>query len=222
MTPALPLDLLPALLKGLWVTLQITAGGALVALLAAFTAGLARLSRRAWLRWAALLYIDLFRGTSALVQLFWGYFALPAFGINLDAMTVAIAVLGLNIGAYGAEVVRGALQAVPREQREAATALNFSQRQALWRVILPQAVALMLPPAGNLSIELLKSTALVSLITLGDLTFQAQLLRTSTLRSAEIFGLVLLLYFVVAQLLACFFRALERRTAAGRALRESR
>ena len=206
-----PLDLRSKVNQGLWITLQITAGGTLVAVLAAFAAGVAQLSPHRWLRIPALIYIDLFRGTSALVQLFWVYFALPAFGIRLEAMTAAILVLGLNIGAYGAEVVRGALVAVPRSQHDAALALNFSASERLRYVIFPQAVALMLPPFGNLLIELLKSTALVSLITLGDLTFQAQVLRSATLRSAEIFTLVLLLYFLVAQLLGQGMRQLERR-----------
>jgi polar amino acid transport system permease protein len=209
-------SLLPPLLEGLWVTLTITAGGAVVALLAAFAAGLARLSRRAWLRAVALAYIDLFRGTSALVQLFWAYFVLPLFGLTVDASTVGIVVLGLNVGAYGAEVVRGAIQAVPREQYEAAVALDFDETQTMWRIVLPQAVLSMLPPFGNLLIELLKGTALVSLITLKDLTFQAQMLRSATLRSAEIFGLVLLLYFLVAQSLMYGVRHLERRLALGR------
>lgn len=210
-----PFDLLPALLEGLRVTLLVAAGGALVATLAAFSAGIARLSQRKWISIPALFYVDLFRGTSALVQLFWGYFALPLLGVQLEAMTVGIAVLGLNIGAYGAEVVRGAIQAVPREQLEAAVALNFTERQSMWRIILPQAVRSMLPPFGNLLIELLKSTALVSLITLSDLTFQAQLLRTATLRSAEIFTLVLILYFAVALLITYGVRSVERRLAVG-------
>jgi polar amino acid transport system permease protein len=210
------LELLPALLEGLWITLVITAGGALVAAMAAFAAGLARLSQHVWASVPALVYIDLFRGTSALVQLFWAYFALPLLGIKLDAMTVGILVLGLNIGAYGAEVVRGAIQAVPAEQHGAAMALNFSERQAMWRIILPQALPAMLPPFGNLLIELLKSTALVSLITLSDLTFQSQLLRTATLRSAEIFTLVLILYFLVAQIITYGVHWLERRLAVGR------
>jgi polar amino acid transport system permease protein len=211
-----PFDLLPALLQGLWITLLITAGGAMVAVVAALAAGLARLSRHAWVSIPALVYIDLFRGTSALVQLFWAYFALPLLGIELDAMTVGITVLGLNIGAYGAEVVRGAIQAVPAEQHEAAIALNFTERQALRRIIFPQALLAMLPPFGNLLIELLKSTALVSLITLSDLTFQGQLLRTATLRSSEIFTLVLILYFLTAQIISYAVRWLERRLAMGR------
>jgi polar amino acid transport system permease protein len=211
-----PFDLLPTLLQGLWITLIVTAGGTIVAAVTAFSAGLARLSHHPWLSIPALVYIDLFRGTSALVQLFWAYFALPLLGIELDAMTVGILVLGLNIGAYGAEVVRGAIEAVPVNQYEAAIALNFTERQTMWRIILPQALLAMLPPFGNLLIELLKSTALVSLITLGDLTFQGQLLRSATLRSAEIFTLILILYFLVAQCISYGVRWLERRLATGR------
>lgn len=212
------LNIISSLLPGLGITLIITVCSAFLALFASFVAGLARLSKHRWLNLPALVYIDLFRGTSALVQLFWAYFALPLLGIELDAMTVGIVVLGLNIGAYGAEVVRGAVQSVPEEQRHAAAALNFTPVQAMRRVILPQAIVAMLPSFGNLSIELLKSTALVSLITLGDLTFKAQMARSETLRSAEVFALVLLIYFLVAQLMNQGVKFLERRMSAGRDL----
>jgi polar amino acid transport system permease protein len=210
-----PFDLLPHLLLGLEVTVALTVGGALVAIVAAFTAGLTQLSRYWLLRVIAIIYIDLFRGTSALVQLFWAYFALPMLGIVLSAMTTGIWVLGLNIGAYGAEVVRGAIQAIPKEQWEAAIALNFTPQQTLWRIIIPQALPAMLPPFGNLLIELLKSTALVSMIALSDLTFQAQILRASTLRTTEIFLLVLVLYFFLAQVIAFIIHRLERRFSIG-------
>ncbi|MFQ5431244.1 MAG: ectoine/hydroxyectoine ABC transporter permease subunit EhuC [Nitrospinota bacterium] len=209
-------ELAVKLLAGLKVTVTITFCSALLALVAAFTAGLARLSKRAWLRVPALVYIDLFRGTSALVQLFWAYFALPLFGIKLDALTVGIVVLGLNIGSYGAEVVRGAVQAVPRGQGDAAVALNFTPSQAMRLIILPQALVAMLPPFGNLLIELLKSTALVSLITLSDLTFEAQILRSETLRSADVFTMVLVMYFLVAQAMNRGVRYMEKRMTAGR------
>lgn len=211
-----PVDLLPPLLQGLIVTVELTVGGALVACLAAFSGGLGRLSRYRVLRGVARAYIDLFRGTSALVQLFWVYFALPLLGITLTATTTGLLVLGLNTGAYGAEVVRGAIQAVPKAQREAALALNFTERQTLWRIVLPQATLAMLPPFGNLLIELLKNTALVSLITLSDLTFQGQILRAATLRSGEIFGLLLVLYFLLALSMTFGMRRLERKLAIGR------
>jgi polar amino acid transport system permease protein len=203
--------LLPPLLAGLGVTLTVTLGGALVALPAAFAGGLARLSRCWPVRLLGAVYVDLFRGTSALVQLFWVFFALPLFGIRLAPLTTGILVLGLNVGAYGAEVVRGAVRAVPPAQAEAALALGFGPRQILWRILLPQALPAMLPPFGNLLIELLKGTALVSLITLADLTFQGQVLRAATLASGEVLGLVLLLYFLAAQVLAWGMGRLERR-----------
>jgi polar amino acid transport system permease protein len=210
-----PFDLLPPLLQGLAVTLQLTAGSALLALICSFLGGLGRLSRWPMVRWTAAVYIEVFRGTSALVQLFWFYFVLPFFGVNMTALTAGVLVLGLNTGSYGAEVVRGAIRAVPSGQIEAAIALNFSPLQRLWLVAIPQALIAMIPPAGNLVIELLKNTALVSLITLSELTFTGQLLRADTLRTTEIFGLILLIYFAVAMGITSFVRLLEYRLGRG-------
>ncbi len=211
-----PFDLLPPLADGLAVTLELLAGGLAVALVAALAAGLARRTRFRPARWLATAYVETFRGTSALVQLFWFYFALPGLlGVSLDALTAGILVLGLNTGAYGAEVVRGAIQAVPRGQWEAATALGFSRGQTLRRIVLPQAARRMLPPAGNLAIELLKNTALASTIALTELTFRAQALRSETLRTVEIFSLTLAIYFLLAQGLRVGVDRLERRLAVG-------
>ncbi len=205
------LSLMPALLRGLWVTIGITVGAAVLAVPLALAAGLARMSRQPWVSWPAAMYVEVFRGTSALVQLFWFYFVLPLFGVQLPAIVVGIVVLAANAGAYGAEVVRGAVTGVARGQREAAVALNMTSRQIMRRIILPQAIPAMLPPGGNIMIELLKNTALVSLITITDLTFRGQLLRSDTLRTTEIFIIVLLLYFAVALLITAGVRLLERR-----------
>lgn len=212
MTDAVPFlqTHLPALVEGLRVTLQLTVGGAVLALILSLLAGLGRRSQFRLLRWPATAYVEIFRGTSALVQLFWFYFALPFFGISLPALVTGVLVLGLNSGAYGAEVVRSAIAAVPRGQWEAARALNLDETRAMTRVILPQALPMMLPPAGNLLIELLKNTALVSLITLSELTFTAQVQRAATLETVPLFALTLLIYFVVAQVLSAGMRRLER------------
>lgn len=210
-----PLDLLPPLLEGLRVTARLTLGGALIAVVAALLAGLGRTSPVAPLRWLSAVYVEVFRGSSVLVQLFWFYFALPRLGVHMSALTAGVLALGLNSGAYGAEIVRGALLGVPRGQVEAGVALGYSARQIRWRILFPQAARSMLPPAGNLLIELLKNSALASMITLSDLTFQAQVLRASTLRTAEIFALVLLIYFALAQLIAYGVRQLERVLAEG-------
>ncbi|CAB5512211.1 L-cystine transport system permease protein YecS [Achromobacter anxifer] len=204
-------ELAPPLLQGLAVTLEIMAGAVVLAVPLALAAGIGRLSSLRPLRWIAAVYVEVFRGTSALVQLFWFYFVLPLFGVQLPAMLVGIVVLALNAGAYGAEVVRGAIRAVPPGQREAGIALNLTRGQIMRRIVVPQAVPAMLPPAGNLLIELLKNTALVSLITITDLTFRGQLLRSETLRTTEIFTLMLLMYFAVALLITGGMRLLERK-----------
>ena len=210
-------EFLPGLLEGAAITVEITIGGAALAVPMALIAALGKMYAPLPLRWLAVVYIEVFRGTSALVQLFWLFFVLPLFGVTLPALTVGIVALGLNIGAYGAEVVRGAIEAVPRGQWEAATALNLSRQQALRRVVLPQAVLAMIPPWGNLFIELLKSTALVSLITISDLAFRAQQINQATFasRTIEVFTVVLVMYLGIAMLITIGMRALERFAARG-------
>jgi len=125
-----------------------------VAVAVAVLFGLMRLSRNPAVRGAATVYVEIFRGTSLLIQLFWIFFVLPIFGLNLDKFVAGFLAVGLNMGAYGAELVRGAILAVPTGQWEAAVALNMTSRKRMWRVILPQAFVIMLPPWGNLVIEI--------------------------------------------------------------------
>jgi polar amino acid transport system permease protein len=210
------LDLLPPLLRGLWLTIVITCGGCALALVCALLAGLGRRSNDVIVRIYATTYVELFRGTSALVQLFWFFYALPLLlGIEINAILAGILVLGLNIGAYGAEVVRASIEAVPKGQTHAAYALNLSRWQTMRHVILPQAALMMLPPFGNLMIELLKSTALVSMITVTDLLRAGLFLRADTHRSIEIFGLLLLIYFGLSLIITTGVRWLERRFSYG-------
>jgi polar amino acid transport system permease protein len=166
-------------------------------------------------RWLAVTYIEIFRGTSALVQLFWLFFVLPRFGLTMDPLTVAILALGLNVGAYGAEVVRGAVTAVPRGQWEATIALNMSRVQSLRRIIVPQAIVAMIPPWGYLFIELLKATAIVSLITISDIAFRAQQMNATTYRTTEIFSLALVIYLALAMVITIIMRQFERLAARG-------
>lgn len=203
------------LLDGAAVTAKITGLAIVVALVMAVIVGVARLSRLWVVRFVAGAYVEVFRGTSVLVQMFWFFFALPAFGVQLTPIAAGVLALGLNVGAYGAEIVRGAIQAVPRGQIEAAIALNMRPSLRMRRVILPQALVAMLPPFGNLAIELLKGTALVSLITLSDLTFKAQVLRSSTGKTLEVFSLTLLFYFLMASIITIVVRLIERRVSFG-------
>ena len=208
-------EFLPGLLQGAIVTVQITLGGCALAVVAALLAAMGKMFGSRPVRWLAIAYIETFRGTSALVQLFWLFFVLPDFGIFLAPFTVAVLGLGLNVGAYGAEVVRGAIQGVSRGQWEATTALNMTRWQALRRIVLPQAFVAMIPPWGNLFIELLKSTALVSLITMSDLTFKAKTLNDFSFQTVTIFSLALLMYLVLSLTITIGMRRLERVSMRG-------
>ena len=185
---------------GAIITAQQTLLATIVAVSIAVVMGLMRLSRNLAIRGVATVYIEIFRGTSLLVQLFWIFFVLPLFGLPLEKFTAGFVAVGMNLGAYGAEVVRGAIQSVPRGQYEAALALNMSPATRMRRIIFPQAVLLMLPPWGNLLIELLKGTALVALISVADLMFEAKQINGSTFLSVEAFGTALVIYYVMARL----------------------
>ncbi|MBV9786282.1 MAG: ectoine/hydroxyectoine ABC transporter permease subunit EhuC [Acidisphaera sp.] len=200
------------LAAGLWHTVSITILASALAGVVAFVFGMLAVVRARVLRSLAIAYIEVFRGVPLVVQLFWLFFVLPLFGIELPPLATAVLGLGLCNGAYGAEIVRGALVGVPTGQLEAAHILGLSRYQTLRRVVLPQALPAMMPPLNNLSIELLKATALVSLITIPDLAFQAQTLRQTTMHSAPVFVLVLILYFLLAQVLNLLFRRLEAFT----------
>jgi polar amino acid transport system permease protein len=204
------------LLKGVWITVQVTVYSAAVAAAVAFTVGIARTSRLWIVRFLSGLYVEVFRGTSALVLMFWLFFVLPPFlGWQLVPMWAATLALGLSYGAYGSEIVRGAIAAVAPAQREAGIALSFTPWQRLRLIILPQAVPEMLPPFNNLLIELLKGTALVSIMGVGDIAFGAQLVRLATGESTQVYSIILVMYFVLAFLLTRGMRGLERRAKAG-------
>ncbi len=201
---------------GLLVTVQATVGGVILATVLSFVAGLAMLSPRTTVRAVTRVYVEVWRGTSEVVQLFWLYFVLPVLtGLQLLPLWAGIVVLGLNFGAYGAEIVRGAVQSVPKEQHEGCVALNFSPTQRMRRVILPQALVEMVPPFNNLFIQLLKGTALLTFITVPEMTHQATvvLVPAFTGEVALIFTILLLFYLVLSIVITFLMRLLERWAA---------
>ena len=206
---------LQLILEGALVTIKLTLMGPVLALFMAFVAGLGRISRFRAVRALATTYIEFFRGTSIFVQLFWAYFVLPLLGFSLTPLQAGVLALGLNVGAYGAEVVRGAIKSIGREQYEACIALNFSRWQSLRHIILPQAFVLMLPTFGNNAIELLKASAVVSLISLSDMTFQAQVVRAQTGSTLMPFLTILVLYFLMSSVISASIRGLERYLTRG-------
>ncbi len=204
-------DFLPFLLAGIPVTLELTLLAMVLAIPISVILALGRNSQFRLLHWPAGFVIELFRGSSALVQLFWAFYVLPMFGINLPPMVAGILVLGINEGAYFSEAVRAGLNAVPVGQREAAVTLHFPLRYRFFRIILPQALPVMIPPFGNALVTMLKFTALVSLVTIQEMSFRASLVRTSTGDSATVYSFTLLTYFVLALILGSAVKLLEHR-----------
>ena len=164
-----------------------------------------------FVRLPAAIIVEVFRGTSAVVQLFWAFYVLPHFGIVLSPMVAAVIVLGLNEGSYFSEVVRGAIAGVPKTQHESAVVLGFSPLTRFFRVLLPQELVLMIPPGTNMIISLVKFSSLVSLVTIPDLTFRALTVRSNIGQTTLIFILILTLYFLMSMIVASIMRGVEGR-----------
>lgn len=203
-------EFIPFLLKGIPVTLEVMTLAMLLAIPTALILALGRMSKYAVLRGVAGFVIETFRGTSALVQLFWAFYVMPFFGLELTPMQAGVIVLGLNEGSYFSEVIRPALGSVLAGQRDAAIALHLPARYRFFRVVLPQALPVMIPPFGNALVGMLKFTALVSLVTLQDLSFRASLIRATLGESGPTFSVTLILYFVMALILGGLVKILER------------
>jgi polar amino acid transport system permease protein len=209
--PVPPFDLLPHLLRGALVTLEVTALSAALAFFLSFAVAFARISPQRTLRFAATVYVEVLRGTSALVQLFCVFYILPLLDITLPPLASGVLVLSFNTAAYGSEIVRAALAAAGKGQHEAAATLGLLKWQIMRLVLIPQAMVIIWPAFGNLLVELVKSSALVSLITLTDLTFAGVQMVTSTGRAFETWALVLIVYFAIAYPLSLLAGAAERR-----------
>ena len=198
------------LLSGAGVTLRITVGAFAIALLVGVPLGVGR-SRSALVRRLSAVYVEAFRGTPLLIQLFFLYYGLPSVGVVLSADVAAYLGLGLHGGAYLCEIVRGSLNGVPRGQEEAALALGMSPRQTVCHVLLPQALRTALPPLVNAYAGMLKESSLVSVLAITELTRVGQLVYTRTFRPFEIYLAVGVLYFCMTWMATAAARRLEAR-----------
>lgn len=198
------------------VTIQVTLLGIALTVIVAFAAGLSGLSKYWFIRWPSYVFVEFFRGSGLIVQMFWLFFALPLFGINLPPLVAGVLALGLNMGAYAAEIVRGTIASRPKGQTEASIALGLSRTQRFWRILIPQSIPAMLPPFGNVMVDLLKNTSLVSLVTVADLTWAAATIRTNTGQTVEAFLAILVLYYLLSLLLGRLTNFLERAFALDR------
>jgi len=205
----------PLLAEGIVVTLLYTALGAVAAFVISFVFGLMALSPYLWVRGISRTIVEFFRGTSLVIQLLWFAFVLPQLelGFKLEPIGAATFALAFNFGAYGSEIVRGAINAVPKAQWEATVALSLSPVQRMRRIILPQAFPEMVPPFANLLVQMLKGSSLLFFIGITELTFEVQQLRDE-LGSLTAYSLALVIYFILAQLLVALMRIVERRASA--------
>lgn len=201
----------PYFLDAAWVTVQLSVLTTLLGLVCGALGAAARLSRFRGLRIAGAAYVSLIRGTPALIQLFLLYFGGPQVGINLDAFEAGVVGLGVNIGAYMTETMRGAIIAVDKGQTEAARTLGLSRFQAFRKVVLPQALRLMIRPLGVNINALIKGTALVAAISVVELTYTAQRYIGSTYKPFEMFMLAGILYLVMIAATGKVIAALDRR-----------
>jgi polar amino acid transport system permease protein len=202
----------PLLLLGAGVTIKITALSVAVGVVIGLFVGVARISSFRLLRFLAAVYVDFFRGTPLLVQIFLVYFALPVVtGQRIDPYVAAIGACGVNSGAYVAEIFRAGIQSVDAGQMEAGRSLGMTWMQTMRYIIIPQAFKRVIPPLGNEFIALLKDSSLVSVIGFEELTRRGQLIIAKTYGSLEIWLAVAIIYLVMTLSISRFVAYLERR-----------
>jgi len=167
------------------------------------------------IRWVIKAYIETIRGTPLLLQLIYVYYVLPEIGIRLNSFTAGVIALTLNYSAYISEVYRGGIQAISRGQHDAAAALGMTHILAMRRIILPQAIRIVIPTLGNYFISLFKDTALCSVVSIQEVVFTAQILAARNFQYFTLYTVTGILYFVVSFPAARVVGYLERVTARG-------
>ena len=204
-------EFVPILAQGALVTIEVFVCGLIVATALGLLWALLRVSGVPALAGFSKALINTIRGIPILVQLFFIYFVLPDVGIQMTAFQAGFIGLGFAYSCYMAEVFRGGIEAVDPGQVEAAKSLDMSQAMTLWRVVLPQAFKIALPPYGNTCIMLIKDTSQASIITVTELTFQSKVIAASTFKNAEVFTLVALFYLLLCIPLIMVVGRLEKR-----------
>ena len=203
----------PFILGGVGITIFVSVLSIFFATIVAVIGALGRLSRVAPIYAAATLYVSIVRGTPLIIQLIFWYLALPQFGIVLPGIVCGIFGLAFNYGAYMTEIFRAGIQAIPRGQIEAASALGMTERMTMRRVILPQAVRIITPAIGNEFIAMIKDSALVSIITVQELLWRAQRTGQSNFRTLETLLIAAAVYWALTIVLSLFQERLEKRLA---------
>lgn len=202
---------LPVFMDGLRVTLELTAVGLIMGFVLGLLAALGRIYGSPWVRRVCVAYIEVFRGTPLLVQLFLIYYGFPGIGITFSRMASAYLALGLNSGAYQAEYLRGSIMAISEDQMMAGRSIGLTRFATIRHIILPQALRLVIPSWSNEPILLLKSTAVAFLIAVPDLMTKAKLVASRTYDPIGTYLAVAVIYLIIVALLSELMKALERR-----------
>jgi len=200
---------LPGFFRAAWIALEVTVCVILLSWVCGLAAALGKQSRWRALRAPSEFYVWFIRGTPTLIQIFIVYFGFPQLGMRLSPFVAGVLALGVNGGAYVAEIIRGGLLAIPHGQYESSTALGLSYFQTMRRIILPQVCRIILPPITNEAITTLKNTSLLSAITVVELTLHAQIVIAKTFRPFDFYILAALLYLVMTTLLSRLATRLE-------------
>jgi polar amino acid transport system permease protein len=204
-------EFLPILLQGVWLTIVVTSGSLVLSTLLGLVWALMRVSRVGFLQLISRGIVNGIRGIPVLVQLFYIYFVMPELGVTLTALQASIIGLGIAYSAYQAENFRAGIEAIDKGQIEASESLGMGWALMMRRVVMPQAVKIILPPYGNIMIMMLKDSSQASTITVAELTLQGQLIAASTFKYTSVLTMVAVLYLVISVPLILFVGWLERR-----------
>ncbi len=203
---------LPFLLNAALVTIKITFISFIFAILIAFTVGIIRsYNAPKYIKYFLTTYVEIFRGSPLLIQLFLIYYGLPNLGIIMSSFTAAIIGLSLNCGAYMSEIVRASILSVNKGQNEAAFSLGYTKLQTIWHIILPQAFRVSIPNLVNCFSALLKDSSLVSVISITELTRAGQQIYSRTARPFEIYATLALFYFVMTYIVSIISKSQEKK-----------
>jgi polar amino acid transport system permease protein len=204
-------EFLPILLQGVWLTILVTFGSLVLSTLLGLVWALMRVSRIRLLQMLAQGIVNTIRGIPIIVQLFYIYFVMPELGVTLTALQASIIGLGIAYSAYQAENFRAGIEAIDKGQIEASESLGMSWSLMMRRVVLPQAIKIILPPYGNIMIMMLKDSSQASTITVAELTLKGQLIASSTFKYTSVLSMVAALYLVMSVPLILFVGWIERR-----------
>ena len=208
-------EFLPILMQGVWLTIVLTIGSLFLSTLLGLVWALMRVSGIGVLDKGATLFVNFIRGIPIIVQLFYIYLVLPDMGITLSAMQAAIIGLGIAYSAYHSENFRAGIEAIDHGQIEAAQSIGMGWWMIMRRVILPQAIRIILPPYGNIMIMMLKDSSQASTITVAELAMQGKLIASSTFKNTSVFTMVAIMYLCMSLPLMALVRWMEKRFSAG-------